>query len=142
MIRTLFFVVAISVLTTGCASLLPTPAGAPATDPLASLKAFTDADLKAALADAQAHNDQAAVNCWTTLDQIVTSTTPGAAPNIVGAASAFQAVRDLVSSASGASSLAKAINIGCAALLVDANVTLAKIGAMAVGVPGIGLLGK
>lgn len=98
---------------------------------LAKVQAITVPDLQAAFEDAKAHNDMAAANCYFTLLAVVQSKVQ--MPTIKGVASAFQASRDVVSG-NVVNDLAKNVNIGCAALFVDVNFTLAKIaGTMGVG---------
>jgi len=120
-------------LLAGCASGSPLAPGGS----LADLARFTVDDLTAALADAQAHGDQAGVNCWATLLGVVQSGVVVRPPTVKGIASAIQVKRDLMgaSGGGGASVLAKQINVGCAALFVDENYTLLKLGGGAFGMP-------
>jgi len=99
---------------------------------LSALGAFAVEDLKWALADAQAHQDQAAVSCYTTLLDVVQS---GAlhVTRPKGAISAFQAGRDILGrgGSGGVSALLQRINLGCAALFVDSKLVLLKLGLLA-----------
>lgn len=103
------------------------------------LDKFTQDDLAAALADAQMHNDVAGVNCWATLLQVIQRAGNVSAPRIIGAASALQAKRDLLGQGgvSRLDDVKRAINVGCAALLVDEGVTFAKFGGPALGLPSL-----
>lgn len=112
---------------TGCAGIESTIQA-----DLQKVSAIAVPDLQAALADATAHGDTAASNCYTTLLAVIQSN-PIHMPTIKGVASAFQAGRDAIGG-TGVNEIAKRINIGCAALFVDANFALAKlVGTMGVG---------
>ena len=101
---------------------------------LSDLQQFTLADLNQALADANAHNDQAASQCYSTLIAVINEGLPDLPPKPIGAISAFQALRDIIGQGPGkADAIAKRINLGCAALFVDANFTLAKLLAIGAG---------
>lgn len=118
-----------AVLLTGCASL-----GAPSmSSPLGDITTFTVEDLQAALADATAHQDVAAMQCYPVLIQVVQSL-PSQAPNTspVGVVSAFQRARDAAKAvqsqtAAGQGSLVQTVNLGCAALFNDAQGDILRI---------------
>lgn len=98
---------------------------------LGKVQAFAETDLKAALADATAQSDAEAIACYSTLLAVLPSLAQAVPPAPVGVVSAFQATRDVVTAGtSGVSALAKRINLGCAALFVDANATLLKLGTL------------
>mgnify|MGYP003395621566 CR=1 FL=1 len=89
----------LGLLLSGCASV----GAAGGNDPLQALGKFAQADLQAALADATAHQDQVAINCYTTLLAVLGSV-PSQPPQVKGAVSAFQFGRDLLSSGGGGAS--------------------------------------
>jgi hypothetical protein len=118
-------------LVSGCAT-------APRTgNPLTDLRTFTVDDVQAALDDATAHNDLAASNCYGTLIEVLTAPAPARTPP-KGLVSTFQQARDLLNTGTGAQGLAQRVNIGCAALFVDAQFTLAKLGLVGVGAAATG----
>lgn len=118
-------------LLTGCATTATAESALQAD--IQKVLAFTQTDIQAALDDATKSGDTAAVNCYTVLLGVTKQTVT--LPQIKGAVSAFQAGRDALSG-SGMNGLAKQINIGCAALFVDATLTIGKIAAMTgVGLP-------
>ena len=88
-------------------------------------------DLEAALVMANAQNDVAAINCYSTLLVVLKEQGGQTAPVIKGAFSAFQAVRGKIQGAGQLDAVADKINIGCAALFVNANFTMAKLWFMA-----------
>ncbi len=93
-------VAAAALLLGACAATTPAPATSGATpasssDPLAALRSFTISDLQAALADAQAHNDQTAAQCYAFLATNLPTLPSFSAAKPVGAILAFQRVRDL-----------------------------------------------
>lgn len=107
-------------------------------DQLAVLAKFTVADLAAADADAVANNDEIAHACYPALSKFVQSlqpNVPGSGPQTVaGAFSIFQKKRDLLQSSGGKGSLLPAyLKIGCAALVQDEKVFLAKLALIAAG---------
>lgn len=118
-----FLVALLGLLLVGCATgPLSVTSG-----PLGDLTKLTTADLTAALADATAHNDQAAMQCYPVLMKVVASL-PAVAPasQPAGVVSAFQAARDLVKTVqaqtdAGQGSVVQAVNLGCAALFNDAQ---------------------
>ena len=105
-------------------------------------------DLQAAAADATAHNDPEAAMCWNGLVPIVQSMgTNGAlptVPKIIGGATLFQAVRDVIKGGAGASAgtpiIVRQINMACGPLYVSARAdvrqVLAMVGLAAAGGPG------
>lgn len=130
-----FFPVAIALgliallLLSGCATVAPSNA-APV-DPLVVLSAFTADDLNAALADANAHNDVAAVMCYTTLLRYVGMT--GHLPAVPkGIFSANQIKRDLLRG--GANKVQEDLTVGCAAYVSSEIDTLVKLGALGASV--------
>jgi hypothetical protein len=126
---------------TGCAytsSLFGRPADntvpQPQPDPLVAFQQFTADDLTAALADANAHQDQAASNCYSTLLQILPQLKPPTAPAVKGVFTLLQIKRDLLASGgAGANALLKTVNLGCAALVNDEIGTAVKVGAIGAG---------
>ena len=95
---------------------------------LQSLNKFTATDIQAALDDATAHGDQEAVACYATLLKVLPQIQQAQPGKPVGLVSAFQSTREVVSAGTvGINTLAKQINLGCAALFVDANATIAKL---------------
>jgi hypothetical protein len=119
------------VLFTGCATSGLTVSSSP----LGDITKLAVSDLQAALADATAHNDVAAMQCYPVLIQVVQSLpsqVPSTAP--AGVVSAFQAARDLSKAvqsqtAAGQGSVVQAVNLGCAALFNDVQGDVLRIGA-------------
>jgi len=101
---------------TGCAS-----------GPLMKISDFTATDLRAALDAATAQGDVVAANCYSTLLLVLKAQGGQPAPVVKGAFSAFQAARGAVADAQKLDGVASQINMGCAALFVDANFTMAKM---------------
>ena len=98
---------------------------------IANATTFTEADLSAALADAQAHNDAAAAQCYAgTLAYVQAhpvSLPPVSSP--VGAVSAFQIARDgvkLAEANAGVPQVPDAINQACGYLALDVQKDVAK----------------
>jgi hypothetical protein len=123
-------------LLAGCASGTVTlPAMGTNSGPLGDITKLAVTDLQVALADATAHQDQAAMACYPVLINIVQSLpsqVPTTAP--AGVVSAFQAARDLSKSiqsqtAAGQGSIVQAVNLGCAALFNDVQGDVLRIGA-------------
>lgn len=102
--------------------------------PLGDITKLAATDIQAALADATAHNDLAAMQCYPVLLQVLASlpsTVPSTAP--AGVVSAFQEARDLSKAvqsqtAAGQGSLVQTVNLGCAALFNDAQGDLLRLG--------------
>ena len=117
------------------APIAPSAGGSPptSTDPLASLKSFTVADLQSALSDAQAQTppDQTAANCYQALIPLVQSQSTNPLPSTAGAFSAFQKARDVGSLVQAG--IPAGLNIACAPLVLDTQQTLAKLGIIAAG---------
>lgn len=119
------------------------------TNALQALSKFTTADLQAAAADATKHNDPEAAMCWNGLIPIVQAIGTGGAqpsvPKIVGGASLFQAIRDVLQGGIGANAgtpvIIKQINMACGPLYVSAKAdilkVLAMVGIAAAGGPGV-----
>lgn len=119
-------------LATGCASV-----GAPSSPSqlFGDISKLTTADIEAALTDAIAHGDQPAMQCYPVLLQLVQSL-PSSAPSAPkGVVSAFQAARDLgkaaqSQAAGGKGTVVQAFNLGCAALVNDAQGDALRLGAI------------
>lgn len=114
------------------ALFLATPAMAdPVSDLIANVSTFTQADLKAADADAIAHKDAAASQCYEGALAYVQAN-PISLPAVtapVGAVSAFQAGRDavkFVEANKGTPEVPDAINKACGYLALDAQKDVAK----------------
>jgi hypothetical protein len=130
MLRLLTILTAL-ILATGCATSGLTVSSSP----LGDITKLAVSDLQAALADATAHNDVAAMQCYPVLIQVVQSLpsqVPATAP--AGVVSAFQAARDLSKAvqsqtAAGQGSVVQAVNLGCAALFNDVQGDVLRIGA-------------
>lgn len=119
-----------TVLLTGCVST-----GSLTSGPLGDITKLATSDIQAALADATAHNDTAAMQCYPVLLQVVASL-PSQVPSTVpaGVVSAFQKARDLSKAvqsqtAAGQGSVVQAVNLGCAALFNDVQGDVLRIGA-------------
>ena len=99
-------------------------------DPLAKLAAFTLADLQAADADAKAQMppDVTASQCYDYLIAVIpTIKLPGFNPT-VGAVLAFQRGRDLANGVTLANGQLKSLNLACAALVIDTQTTINRLG--------------
>jgi hypothetical protein len=118
----------LAILMTGCATGgLSTSSG-----PLGDITKLTVADLQAALADATAHQDVAAMQCYPVLIKVVQSLPSQEPAEPVGVVSAFQAARDInkaiiSQTAAGQGSVVQAVNLGCAALFNDAQGDILRI---------------
>lgn len=130
------------------------PAAQTTVDPLAVIQKFTETDLTAALADATANNDTAAINCYTALLPIVKSGVANPLPTSLGGFQLLQKARDLKTMLSNLQSpngpLAQ-LNIACAPLVLDVQNTMVLLGVVGGGValtggagglalPGLGAL--
>lgn len=124
----------------GCSGAPTSSSAATSPDPLTGLRNFTIADLQAASADAKAQTppDVTASQCYDFLAANL-PTLPGVQPGqTVGAILAFQKARDVVNGATQQSGFLKALNLACAPLVNDVNLTLAKLGILAGGVAATG----
>lgn len=128
----LIVVVGLACAVSGCA----TGGGKP--DVLGTISKFTIEDLQAAADDAKMHNDIVALDCWGILLGLAQGGVP-APPKIIGVATAIQAKRDLTGAAgqSKIGEVKRLVNRGCAALFVEENVTLMKLGSKAIGIPSL-----
>lgn len=116
-----------------CAAPTP-PTTAKAADPVTALGSFTLADLQAASADAHAHNDQAAYQCYDYLITVLPSLQVPSGPlPTVGAFVAFQKGRDVANDLGGAQSGLKSLNLACAPLVIDTQTILNKLALIGVG---------
>jgi hypothetical protein len=140
------------------AAVAPSTAAAPKTqtvaNPLAVIQAFTEADLTAALADATANKDTAAINCYTALLPIVQSGVANPLPTTLGGFELLQKARDLQSmlaSLQSPNGPLSQLNIACAPLVLSVQNTLVLLGVVGGGValtggagglalPGLGAL--
>lgn len=124
------------------------------TSPIAIIQSFTESDLTAALADATANNDPAAVNCYTALLPIVKSGVANPLPTGLGGFQLLQKARDLKTMLANLQSpngpLAQ-LNLACAPLVLDVQNTMVLLGVVGGGValtggagglalPGLGAL--
>lgn len=113
-------------------------------NPLVVLQTFTETDLQAALTDATANNDTAAVNCYTALLPIVQSGVANPLPTGLGGFQLLQKARDAKTLLSNLQSpngpLAK-LNIACAPLIIDAQNTMIQLGIVGGGVIAVGATG-
>jgi hypothetical protein len=107
-------------------------------DALKTLGGFAADDLKAALADADAHGYTLAAACWGALIPLVEGLGARAEVGaIVGGFSAFQRARDIRRAAGRG--VPDELAARCAPLVLDAEATIARLGVIAA--PGGGLLG-
>jgi len=127
-----------------CANQVPVVATTPATaaattaapapiDPLVQIAAFTAADLAAAQLDATANNDAIAAACYPALSKFVASMQGkvGNVATVQGAFTAFQRARDVRYSVQGG--LPDYLRLGCAALVQDEKLLIAKLAAIGAG---------
>lgn len=116
---------------------------------LLSLSKVAIPDLQAASASAKAHNDPEAAMCWDGLVPIAQSLGAGGSlptiPKILGGATLFQEVRNLIKGGGAISGgatpqLLKQVNMSCGALYMSARGDIIKVMAMvglaAAGGPG------
>lgn len=126
--------VAASLALAACATQ---PASAPKTasaDPLTQISSFTLTDLQNASADAHAHNDQAAYQCYDYLIAVLpTLQISGQSAPTLGAFVAFQKGRDIANGLGGARGQLKSLNIACAALVIDTQTIINKLALIGVG---------
>jgi len=106
-------------------------------NPLLLLQTFTETDLNAALADAQAQTppDAPAVTCYTAVLAIVKTNVANPLPTTAGAFSALQKARDakaMIGSLQAPNGPLAVLNNACAPLVMDAQNTLIALG-VAVG---------
>jgi hypothetical protein len=143
MLKVISITLVVLLVFTGCSTMALTAnvkAAQSAPNPLAGLAAFTIADLQAADATAVAGGDLAGHACYPVLVQVIQQVqaqqkATGTAP--AGPISLFEAARVLVKTGPGSvQGLAQQVNVGCAALFVDSQVTIANIAALgaAIGV--------
>lgn len=121
------------------------PAGAPAVvkaDPVTDITTLTLADLNAAAADATAHNDVVAAQCYTGLIpvvQAVQGVLPQSGATPIGVVTAFQTARDVKAALAATSGtlarLRAQINLACAPLLIDTQVGIADPLSLFSGIP-------
>lgn len=123
-------VLAAALLLAGCGDLKDRLG--PGRDPLAALGNFALDDLRAALADAQAHDDQVAAPCWAALIALVERQSGGALKaDVAGGFSAFQRARDLIAAThQGPSDL---LTRACGPVVLDTQATLLRLGVIAGG---------
>jgi hypothetical protein len=106
-------------------------------NPLLLLQNFTEADLQAALADATANNDTAAVNCYNALLGMIKTGVANPLPAGPGLFQALQKARDakaLIANLNSPTGPLANLNNACAPLVLDAQNTLLGLGV------GIGLV--
>lgn len=121
-----------ALLLAGCSATatVGTPAAPVAPSGLSQLASFTVTDLMAADADAVANNDAIAHACYPALAKFVSTLAPSGG-NVVGAFSAFQKARDLHKGVSAG--LPDYLKIGCAPLIVDEQMMIARLAAIGAG---------
>ena len=129
----------------GCAGTTPqvsTPVvtSAPVSDPLAGLKAFTIADLQAALADANAQvpPDQTSAQCYAFLIAALPNLPSFQPGSPVGAVLAFQKLRDLQNGVSSSQGALKSLNLACAPLVIDTQTVINKLLLISAGTAATG----
>jgi hypothetical protein len=116
----------VALLLGGCASY------GGASSPLGDVTKLTVTDLQAALVDATAHKDAAAMACYPVLIGIVQNlpaVNPATSP--VGLVTAFQAARDVskaIQSNAGGNAFVQQVNLGCAALFNDVQGDILRLG--------------
>ena len=118
----------LTLLMSGCATVAGTGAAQNAAGN--QLQKITEADLAAAIQDAADHNDSQAVLCYTEIQKLVGKGLPTS--NIKGVLSTFEAARLLRRNIQGGV-VPDALHNACAPLIVDANITLVKLGLIAGG---------
>lgn len=123
-----------ALLLTGCSTVAYD--AAKAADPtgknaLAQIAAFKVADLQAAAARAKAGNDPAGAQCYTGLLTVIGQAQAAvtAQGGFAGPIDTFEGARILANQGPGqANGVAQQINMACAALFVDAQATLVRLG--------------
>ncbi len=119
---------------TGCASGGLGGLGGGNASPFGDISKLAVSDLEAALADATAHQDRAAMACYPVLLGIVKSLPAEVVPKApAGLVSAFQQARDLSKAVqsgatSGQNALVQQVNLGCAALFNDTQGDILRLG--------------
>jgi hypothetical protein len=108
-------------------------------NPVVVLQTFTVADLKSALADANAQTppDTVAANCYMALIPIVQSGATNPLPTGIGGFQLLQKGRDLKATIANLQSPTgplAALNTACAPLIVDTQATLIQLGIIGGGV--------
>jgi hypothetical protein len=106
-----------------------------------ALQNATQADLDAALVDAQAHNDVIAMACYPVLKTYAAKLGSAKQGDIKGAFSSFQKVRD-VAQQQGATAIPDDLRLACSALVQETRDFIIKMTVIAAGashgVPAIG----
>lgn len=113
-------------------------------NPLTVLQTFTADDLNAALADAKANNDTAAVNCYSALLPIVQSGVANPLPTGLGGFRLLQKARDaktLLANLQSPNGPLAQLNIACAPVIIDAQNTMIQLGILGGGVLAVGATG-
>jgi len=110
-------------------------------DFIEKIRTVTNADLDAAIADADAHNDLVGSTCYKTVKTfIATNPAPRGIPDGARAFYFHQRARDLVRDGAG-QGIPDSLKLGCAALVQDDAVFLVKMGAIAGSSGALGGLG-
>lgn len=113
-----------------------TKPAAPVIDPLSGFRRFAVTDIQGALDDATAHDDTAAIACWSALLPIVSQANASILPKTAGAFSAIQKARDVVRGVNavraGVGPLAE-LKDKCAAIIMDTQAFLVKLGVLGGG---------
>jgi predicted small secreted protein len=123
-----FLAVTMAVLA-GCATVAGTGAAQNAAG--SQLQKITGPDLDAAIAEATAGNDPQGVLCFTAVKTFLAA--GGTTTELKGVFSDFEAARLLRRRIQMSTPEREAMHNACAPLVVDANVTLAKLGLIAGG---------
>lgn len=122
---------------TACGTLPNTVQDGDTQDEIEALVAFASDDLRAALADAQAHNDVIAATCWGKLLERVEDIPRLTETRVIGAASAYQKARNIRRRVDAGWS--DEVRLACAALADDGRGVirrlLRRIGGVAI--PGL-----
>lgn len=118
-------------LLTACASFPPAAIAQDKDSQAAaqSIAGVVSADLDAAIAIAKANNDATGAACWQAIKDNLAAKPAQPAP--AGAISAFEALRSRVRTLQAG--VPEAVHVACAPLVVDANLVLLKLGAIAAG---------
>lgn len=124
---------ALCILLAGCAGSLQDKIDAD----IAKIANFSIADLEAADKDAIAHNDELSHACYPALERFVKEL-QGDNPNatVKGAFSAFQKARDVRHGVENG--LPNYLKLGCAPLVQDETLLLAKLGVIGAGAAIVG----
>lgn len=113
-------------------------------NPISVIQTFTENDLQAALADAQANNDTVSAPCYQALLTLAKTNIANPFPTGFGAFQALQKARDakaLLASIQSQNGPLTNLNVACAPLILDAQTTLVQLGILTGGVVAVGASG-